>query len=337
LRPAVTAALTILVVAVSSSAVVAQDLYTPQGLLPVRNFQPVQGLFLHQEGDVATVLAPGELVTRFQGAETSTILQESNSNNSAILKLNQLRTALDVRYGVFTHTEAGLNVAAIYNNSGGLDSLITAVEHAFDKAAPIRERLKNSGFAYNVMRNGQVLVHGTNEQLGLADIMLYAKTQLLNEGNLTPAVAIRFAVKIPTGERNRGFGTGETDVGLGLAAQKRLFDRLVVYENLNSVFPTGDYFGLHLRPYLTSLTGLEFMVTRKFSVTGQFDYYQSPFHATGLRMLDRNVAEIVLALGYRFTPHWLWQLYGVENVNITKESAADFTLATVLTYRFSDS
>src|SRR2546423_345526 len=109
--------------------VAGQDRYMPQGLLPIRNFQPVQGLFLHQEGDSATVVAPGALVTRLHAAETSTILQESNSNSSATLKLNQLRTALDVRYGLFTHTEVGLNVATIYNNSGGLDGLITAVEH----------------------------------------------------------------------------------------------------------------------------------------------------------------------------------------------------------------
>jgi hypothetical protein len=315
--------------------VAAQDLYTPQGLLPVRNFQPVQGLFLHLEGDAATVVAPGVLVTRLHAAETSTILQESNSNNSALLKLNQLRTALDVRYGLFLHTELGVNVATIYNNSGGIDGLITAVEHAFDKVAPIRERLKNSGFAYSITRNGQVLLHGTNQQLGLADIVLYTKTQMLSEGSVWPAVAIRLAVKLPTGDRSRGFGTGETDLGLGLAVQKILFDRLVLYENLNGVFPTGNYFGLDLRPYVVSLTGLEFMVTRKFSVTGQFDYYQTPFHGTGLKMLDRNVTEVVLALGYRFTPQWLWQLYGVENLDFGRDSAPDFTLATVLSYRFS--
>jgi hypothetical protein len=34
------------------------------------------------------------------------------------------------------------------------------------------------------------------------------------------------------------------------------------------------------------------------------------------------------------TEHWLWQVYGVENVDFITGSAADFTMATLLTYRF---
>jgi hypothetical protein len=30
----------------------------------------------------------------------------------------------------------------------------------------------------------------------------------------------------------------------------------------------------------------------------------------------------------------LWQVYGVENLDFIRGSAADFTLSTVLTYRF---
>jgi hypothetical protein len=81
------------------------------------------------------------------------------------------------------------------------------------------------------------------------------------------------------------------------------------------------------------MTAVEFMVTPKFSITGQFNYHQSPFDRTGLRLLDQAITEGVLMLGYRFTPQLLWQVYAVENLDFIQDSAPDFTLATVLTYR----
>jgi hypothetical protein len=122
------------------------------------------------------------------------------------------------------------------------------------------------------------------------------------------------------------------DLGIGLAFQKAVGERIVLYQNLNEIFPTGHYLGFGLRAYFTSISGVEWLVTQKLSITGQLDYYQTPFGQTGFRILDRGVAEGVLALGYRLTGNLLWQLYGVENVTLA--SAPDFTLATAVTYRF---
>jgi uncharacterized protein DUF3187 len=312
----------------------AADLSIGQGLFPVRNFQPIQGLLLQMSGDSAVPARKGELFIRLNVAETATILQEQSATVNVALKLNQLRSTLDVRYGLLANTEIGLELSSLYNNSGGLDGLIVAVEHILDKPAPIRERLKNSGFAYIVTKNGQTLIHGTNESLGLTDTTLSSKTLLVPEQVFLPAIAIRTALKLPTGDKSRAFGTGVVDLAIGIALQKTLFGRIVVYQNLNGVLPTGHYLGFGLRAYVTSVTGVEWVVTPKFSITGQFDYYQSPFHNTGIRVFDRAVTEGVLGLGYRFSKRLLWQIYAVENFDLTRDVAPDFTLATALTYRF---
>jgi hypothetical protein len=69
----------------------------------------------------------------------------------------------------------------------------------------------------------------------------------------------------------------------------------------------------------------------------QFEYYSTPFHGTGTRVLDKGVTETTAGLSYRLTRHLLWQVYGVENVDFITGSAADFTLSTVFTYRFDRS
>ncbi len=312
----------------------AAEVFIGQGLVPVRNYQPIQGLSLQMPGESAIPLKRGELSLRADFAETSTILREMTPAANGVLKFGQLRSAIGIRYGTaMEDVEVGLEIASIYRHSTGLDGLILAGESFFDRVAPARQQLKNSGFAYVLNRNGQTLLNGPNDAYGLTDAVLHAKGLMVTEGQYAPAVSLRLALNVPVGDRSRAFGTRVGDLGVGLALQKTVWNRVVLYVNVNEILPTGQYLGVGLRGYFTSITGVELMVTPQFSITGQFDYYQSPFGNTGLKLLDKGVTEAVLAFGYRFTPTLLWQIYGVENLDYIRDSAADFTLATVLTYR----
>ncbi len=327
------AAALVLFLLYSATEVRGEDSYIGQGLAPARNFQPLQGLSLQMSGESAVPLPIGDLGMRLHVSESSTILQESTPNVSGLLKLNQLRTAFDLRYGMFAGTEVGVEIASLYHHSGGLDGLITAVERLVGRPGPLRASLNGTGFAYVLSRNGQPVLQGANGSYGLADTTLSAKTLLVSEANYLPAISLRVALKLPTGDESRAFGTGLWDFGVGVALQKTFLRRIVLYQNLNGIFPTGHYLGFALRAYMTSMTGVEFMITPKFSITGQFDYHQSPFDRTGLKLLDQAITEAVLMLGYSFTPRLLWQVYGIENLDFIRDSAPDFTLATVLAYR----
>jgi hypothetical protein len=61
---------------------------------------------------------------------------------------------------------------------------------------------------------------------------------------------------------------------------------------------------------------------------------RSPFHDTGLKLLDRGVTEGALGFNYLLRRNLLWQTYGVENLDFITGAGADFTLSTVMTYRF---
>jgi hypothetical protein len=65
-----------------------------------------------------------------------------------------------------------------------------------------------------------------------------------------------------------------------------------------------------------------------------FDFYSSPFYETGINAFDQGITESVLEFSYRVVPHFLWQVYAVENLDFNTGSAADFTISTVFTYRF---
>jgi len=170
--------------------------------------------------------------------------------------------------------------------------------------------------------------------MGLGDTTLMSKYQLLTEGAATPAVSLRGAVKLPTGDQSDFFGSGSPDFGLGLAVEKLVAGRWMLYGNVTGVVPTGTIAGLGLRPTVSGLAAIEYLWSENLSITAHVDYYSSPFHGTGANAFDQGVAESVLGFSYRVAPHFLWQVYAVENLDFITGSAADFTVSTVFTYRF---
>ena len=121
---------------------------------------------------------------------------------------------------------------------------------------------------------------------------------------------------------------------MGLAAEKAIARSWILFVNLNGIFPTGSFAGFSLGPAFSSITGAEYRWSSNLSLVAQFDYYSSPYRHTGMNLLDRGVTEATFGFNYRLRPHLLWQVYGVENLDFTRDSASDFTLSTVITYRF---
>jgi len=304
------------------------------GPFPVRNFQAFQQLVLSLPGDRATVVKPGTLDVRLELAETASIYNEYSPQSSVTVKFETLRSGLFIRYGATDRLELGLEVPVLYRYQGFMNGAITAAEQATAGLAPARAALKNTNFVFNVTRNGQTIMSGGPGAMGLGDTTLMSKYQLLTEGAATPAVSLRGAVKLPTGDQSAFFGSGSPDFGLGLAVEKLVAGRWMLYGNVTGVVPTGTIAGLGLRPTVSGLAAIEYVWSENLSITAHVDYYSSPFHGTGANAFDQGVTESVLGFSYRVAPHFLWQVYAVENLDFITGSAADFTVSTVFTYRF---
>ncbi|WP_455371701.1 DUF3187 family protein, partial [Petrachloros mirabilis] len=303
------------------------------GPYPVRNFHPLQQLVLNMPGDRAAVLRKGTLDVRLEVANTAAIYNEQTASASATVKFETVRSGLFLRYGATDRMEVAVEIPGLYRYRGFMEGGITAVERATTGLAPARAGLSNTSYSYDISRGGRQIVNGMEGAVGLGDTTVMTKYQLLSETSTLPAFSVRAAVKIPTGNEEDLFGSGSPDFGVGLAAEKALGGRFILYGNLNGVFPTGRIAGQPLQPTISGLAAVEYLWSSDFSLTLHFDYYSPPFHGTGLRMLDKGVTEVVGGFNYRFHRQWLWQFYGIENVDFITGSAADVTIATLLTYR----
>jgi hypothetical protein len=305
------------------------------GPFPVRNFQPIHQLVLNMPGDRAAVLKKGVLDFRLELAETASIFRDQGPQASATMKFETLRSGVFLRYGATERWEISVEVPVLYRYRGFMDGPIQAVERATTGLSPARNELGNSPYVFNISRGGRTVASGSEGAVGLGDSTVMSKYQLLSETASIPAVSVRTALKLPTGDEGQFFGSGSPDFGFGLAAEKGFGGRWVVYSNLNGVVPTGRIAGLPLQPTISGLVAVEYLWSENLSLTMQFDYYSTPFHGVGTRVLDKGVTESVLGVSYRLSPHLLWQGYAVENLDFITGSAADFTLSTLLTYRMA--
>lgn len=304
------------------------------GPFPVRNFQPIQQLVLSMPGDRAAVMKKGVLDVRLELAEAASIFRDEVPQASVTMKFETLRSGVFLRYGATERWEVSVEVPVLYRSRGFMDGPIKAVERATTGLSPARNALGNSPYAFNISRGGQTIASGREGAVGLGDSTVMSKYQLVSESESMPALSVRTALKLPTGDEGQFFGSGSPDVGIGLAAEKGFDGRWVVYGNLNGVVPTGHIAGMPLQPTVSGLVAVEYLWSENLSFTAQFDYYSTPFHGSGTRVLDKGVTESAVGFSYRLTQHLLWQAYGIENLDFITGSAADFTLSTLLTYRF---
>ena len=304
------------------------------GPFPVRNFQPIHQLVLSMPGDRAAVLRQGVLDFRLELAETASVFNDQGSGATATMKFETLRSGMFLRYGMAERWELSLEVPVLYRSRGFMEGAIKAVEGATSGVAPDRTELEQVSYVFNLSRGGRTIASGREGVVGLGDSTVTSKYQLLLETALVPAVSIRTSLKLPTGNAGHYYGSGNPDMGFGLAAEKGFADRWMIYVNLNGVVPTGRIAGLALNPTISSLIAVEYLWSENFSLTAHFNYYSSPFRGVGTRTLEQAVTESVAGFSYRLTQRLLWQGYAIENLDFIIGSAADVTVSTLLTYRY---
>ena len=104
----------------------------------------------------------------------------------------------------------------------------------------------------------------TEDDNGVADMRLNYRLQALTEGEHTPAFAPRFSLVLPTGDRDKGLGTGVVGYETNLPFSKIVSDRWTLNFNAGmSVFPNArDH---HLTNYNLGASAI-YAVSRDFNL-----------------------------------------------------------------------
>jgi len=310
----------------------ADDEFSGYGPVPVRNFQPIQLIFLNLPFERARVQPAGHFELHLESAESNEIATNQGVID-ATLKFETNRTVLGGSVGVGHGLEVGLDVPMISRFGGFLDPVIDSVEDLFGNFNPERKLFPNNSFgAFHVQRGDVTLFDGKDQSFNLGDIWMSGKYEAWHPEKW-PLFALRAAIKFPTGRAGGVYGSGKPDFGLGVAVEHQLLDWLVTYGNLAFIYPVGPITPgcLTLNPIVTEGVAFEARIFRPLSLVLQQELYSSPFHGTGAPVLDGTVVELTGGVNVAVAS-LLFQLGMIDNVSGVA-TAADFTLLLRMTYR----
>lgn len=299
---------------------------TKSGPIPVVNQSPVQLLFLQPVPDRAVAPPAGHGSVRLTTTVANTLVSKESSHYQTTLDMEAVRACLDVRYSVLPRLDIGFFVPVSHYYDGFLDGFIEDVEEAFGNVRGVREQEDADTFTYSVKKDGRSFISGSENTTGVGDVVLAAKTTIMDQETAWPALAVRASIKLPTGKKSRGFGSGEPDWGLGMLLEKDL-GPLSLYWNGDVTFP-GDAFddvGLSVQEFVTLMLGVEYGITPQFSILSQICFESRPFEHTGVEVLDRRIYELLVGADYRTKGRAFFQCGIVEDIIDSTDATADFS------------
>lgn len=217
------------------------------GPISVRTQNPVYLQTLGLTPQRAEVVPEGAIEVRFDSAYSNLFERGTSATSSLDLDMEVWRLAPQVKYGITDDLEAGIEVPLLNFNGGFLDSFIQRFHRFFGLPNAGRDQVPDGRYSYRFDANGATRFNYSSAALGLGDIVLHLKHQLTGEDRDAPAFAIFADVKLPTGKKDRGFGTGAPDFGLG-GVLEASYRRLHGYLNLGYFANGGsDRFGDYMR------------------------------------------------------------------------------------------
>lgn len=129
------------------------------------------------------------------------------------------RFALDLRYGFAEGVEGGIEIPAVAHSGGFLDGFVEWFHSAFGFTNGGRDEFPTEKLVYRYRRDGSDRFRLEDGGAGIGDIRLTGGVRLYDQGTENPgAVALRAALKLPTGDSGRLRGSGSVDFSLWLAA-----------------------------------------------------------------------------------------------------------------------
>lgn len=306
-------------IAVASSTCFAYERVNPRGPMAIRNQMPLYLFWYFFPQDKAEVVEYKKFSTAFDYTISNVVIDKVTTPSEeyiirADMEVN--RYNLNVKYGVLEKLEASLEIPYLVLSKGYLDSFVEEFEDFIGATAVgARKRTEKYKFNYNVQHNSKNLINTQNPPDGIGDIAISAKYMLIDEIEGLPRTSVRGAVKFPTASKNKYLGTEKFDYGLGILLDKS-FSRLFTYFNFNTVFIEKPSFlsEMNIKNFiLSSMLGLEYCFTERFSTVLQGTWHSTPYPTTGTDPLDNDAVEIGLGLNYQFTMNSNWHIAVVEN------------------------
>ncbi len=207
------------------------------GPIPLRDPAPFNLLFLQFQPQGADVLPPGRNTYRLQLDLINNLLIPAPTGASVVIDNEYQRLTLTWRHGLGDRNELQVQGGVLWRNGGILDGIITFYHHltglpadAIDDPLGRDHWPQYRSIIQVINSSGHVLVNQGNG-FGLAETLVTLKHSLISPTNRS-ALALRLAIKLPTGNPRLLLGSGNVDEGISLDGRYAVGRDITLFANV---------------------------------------------------------------------------------------------------------
>lgn len=277
-----------------------------QGPLPVRNQHPAQLTVMHMAPAPAAVLTEGAIAARLDTAYSSLFLDGANDDATFFMDGEYLRVAAGLRVGLGAGIELGMELPFAHTSGGFLDSFIIDYHDAFGLPDQDRKGYPRDEFRIVATRGADEVFRVERDSLELLDMPLQVSVQVVDPAVEDVGVQLRAGVELPTGDDERGYGSGEIDSSVGAVIEYRLA-AVALYGHVQHTFAgTPDpaaRIGFRFADVTSAGLAAELPLASDLHAFVQIEWETSTLRELGLDVVARE--QVLMWLGGRWqaTPH----------------------------------
>jgi hypothetical protein len=187
-----------------------------------RNLNPFVQIYGLPAAEGAALVPKDSLEARLVLDVANNFTESVTAGEGIAIRGETYRAVLALRYGLGKKLEIGLDVPYIYHGQGNLNDFIREWHDTFGLSQGGRDEAIDDRLAYLYADNGKDLVSVEGSSSGLGDVILAAAIPLWSSGGENPRqLALRAALKVPTGSASDLLGSGSTDFSLRLSGEDR--------------------------------------------------------------------------------------------------------------------
>ena len=212
-----------------------------RGPIPVRNRRPYNLLFLQFTPESGDILLPRAERFDLQFDIANNLLIPSPSEGATVVEDNEVqRLGFTWRRGTGHGVEVGMETSLLWRNGGFLDPLLSGYHKLIGVSGngPDNPAGRDAYAQYHSLlllkdAQGNTLVD-QGAAFGLGETTLTIRRSLLPVQRRS-ALALRFALKLPTGNPTLLLGSGSVDAGLSLDLRYSVGREIILYANAGGV------------------------------------------------------------------------------------------------------
>ncbi|MGI9223153.1 MAG: DUF3187 family protein [Woeseiaceae bacterium] len=301
--------------------------------LPDPDNGAISGTFHFPDSTEGTSLVPkGRNAFSMHAITSSHSTNDDTGTEALTLDGETTRAEFRYRYGLSERLEVGLRLPYVWHESGSLDSLIENWHHTFGMPSGGRDGRDNDQLEFSYRDTTGTQFDYQRNSNGIGDLRLIAGWRLTEGPNHRSA--LRFGLKLPTGDSDTLHGSGGTDVSIGIAGDwKQLFgySRLSGFYRAHATFVgEPDLLPERYNDIIGQFsTGAGFQLTRSIDLRLQA-VTRSATHDSTIEILGQAAAWITFGGNIRLSDSYEFNVAVTEDINV--RSAPDVSFLIGLRY-----